>query len=449
MNRSLQRQKLLNVDVETLVDSLIELTKYSDEADDLVERLISTKKENLISFKKKLYDLKNSLHFVGWRESASFSRELSRLLDRLKSDVCDPMIGIENIVAFFEADILIFERCDDSSGHIGDVFRYDAKELFVEFASKCAHKKKIAELLLEILERDGYGVRDSLLDSAVEYLPESTIRFMITILQKRSCDANDEYRKRYHLRLVESLARQIKDAKLFEETRIASWEKLSSTAILDIATVYFESEDIVAAQEWIKQIPDNEVHNAHDRDELLLEIYKKQGDSESLKKLLFQKFKEHPSSHTLEPFLDEIGHEQRESVIDAEVKVILKNKLFSYSNADFLIHVGKVDQAEAYLLNKIDQIDGEFYNFLLPLAKSMEEDNRYFMASLIYRSLLMSILGRAYTKSYTHGVSYLKKLDKFEGLVLDWRNFPSHENFKNVVLQTHGRKKSFWAKNEK
>jgi hypothetical protein len=35
----------------------------------------------------------------------------------------------------------------------------------------------------------------------------------------------DEYGKRHHLMLIESLARQIKDAKLFEKTRIASWEK--------------------------------------------------------------------------------------------------------------------------------------------------------------------------------------------------------------------------------
>ena len=187
---------------------------------------------------------------------------------------------------------------------------------------------------------------------------------MITTLQKRSCDANDEYEKRHHLRLVESLARQIKDAKLFEETRKASWEQLSSTAILDIAKVYFESDDIDTAQEWINKIPKKYTYKAYERDELLLEILKKQGDFMGLKELLFQKFKDHPSRHTLNRLLDEVGHEQRETVIDEEVFSILNDKSFKYSNAGFLIHVEKFDQAETYLLNNIDQIDAVSYTHL-------------------------------------------------------------------------------------
>jgi hypothetical protein len=35
-------------------------------------------------------------------------------------------------------------------GQVGDVFRFDAKELFVEYASHCNDKEKIADIILKL-----------------------------------------------------------------------------------------------------------------------------------------------------------------------------------------------------------------------------------------------------------------------------------------------------------
>jgi thioredoxin-like negative regulator of GroEL len=117
---------------------------------------------------------------------------------------------------------------------------------------------------------------------------------MIATLQKWADKEKDEYGKRHHLMLIESLARQIKDAKLFEKTRIASWGKLSTAALIDIARVYLESGEVETAHSWLKKIPEGETYQAYDRDKLLEEIYQKQGDSEKLTELLYQKFRSYP-----------------------------------------------------------------------------------------------------------------------------------------------------------
>ncbi len=67
--------------------------------------------------------------------------------------------------------------------------------------------------------KDKYGIRDTLVDCAGECLPEPVVRTMIDTLQKRADKEKDEYKKRHNLMLIESLARQIKDAELFERTR--------------------------------------------------------------------------------------------------------------------------------------------------------------------------------------------------------------------------------------
>ncbi len=443
-----RKQRLIDLGVEALAAALLDLAAHSDETDDLIEQLIATPKQNVQRFKKKLSGLKRRKRFIGWRESASFSRELQMLLQDLKSGVDDPLTGVELVAAFYEADSTIFEMCDDSSGNIGDVFRYDAKQLFVEYASRCADKEKIADIILKLNQKDDYGIRDTLIDCAGECLPEKVIRIMLATLQKRADQENDEYEKRHHLMLIESLARQIRDAALFEKTRIASWGELSTAALLDIARVYLESGDVETAHSWLKKIPENETYQEYERDKLLMEIYQKQGNAEKLTELLYQKFRAHHSTDTLQTLLDVIGNDKRNEVIADEVAQILESSALLESDAEFLIAIGKIDEAEAYLLGRADQLDGNHYGSLLSVAEAMDAENRHLVTSLIYRSLLVSILERGYTKAYPHGIRYLKKLDKLAGSVFAWKEFSPHEAFKEQIIQTHGRKRSFWAKYE-
>ena len=441
-----RKHKLIDLGPETLADALLDLAVHSDEADNLIEQLIATPKENIQRFKKKLSGLKRRKRFVDWRGASSFARELEMLLQDLKSGVDEPLSGVELVAAFYEADNTIFEECDDSSGNIGDVFRYDARELFVDYAARCSDKDKVAEIILKVNQKDSYGIRDTLIDCAGECLPEEVIRIMIDTLQKWADKEKDEHVKRHHLMLIESLARQIKDAELFEKTRIASWGKLSTAALIDIAQVYLESGDVETAHSWLKKIPEGETYQEYERDKLLLEIYQKQGDSEKLTELLYQKFRSYHSTETLQALLDVIGHDKRDEVVADEVGQILKTGRLRESDAEFLIAVGKMDEAEEYLLKRADQLDGNHYGSLLSLAEAMEAENRHLVTSLMYRSLLISILERGYTKAYPHGIRYLKKLDKLAASIDDWKEFNHHEVFKAQIKEAHGRKRSFWSK---
>ncbi len=443
-----RKQKLIDLGADALADALLNIAVHSDEADDLIEQLIATPKENVQRFKQKLSGLKRRKRFISWRESANFARELEMLLQDLKSGVSDPLTGVELVAAFYEADNTIFEMCDDSSGNIGDVFRYDAKELFVDYASRCTDKEKIADIVLKVNQKDNYGIRDTLIDCAGECLSEEVIRTMIITLQKWADKEKDEYGKRHHLMLIESLARQIKDAKLFEKIRIASWGKLSTAALIDIARVYLESGDVETAHSWLKKIPEDETYQAYERDKLLEETYQKQGNSEKLTELLYQKFRSYHSTDTLQALLDVIGHDKRDEIVADEVEQILKTERLREHDAEFLIAIEKIDEAEGYLLGRADQLDGNHYGSLLSLAEAMESGNRHLVTSLMYRSLLSSILERGYTKAYPHGVRHLKKLDKLATSVADWNEFNNHEAFKEQIMEAHGRKRSFWSKYE-
>jgi len=440
-----RKQKLMDLDAESLADALLALAAQSDAADELVERLIATPTENIQRCKVKLAGLKRSRRFIDWRESPGFARKLEMLLQDLRAGVTDPLAGAELVAAFYETDSGALGHCDDSDGCVGDVFRHDAKELFVEFASRCTDKAKIAAILLKLNRRDDYGVRDSLVHCAGEFLPEALIRSMISKLQERADDEKDAYRKRHHLMLIESLARQVKDAELFEQTRIASWGKLSTGACIDIARVYLESGNVQTAYSWLTKIPENDTFMSYERDQLLEEIYRRQGDKEKLTGLLYRKFRSHRANETLEGLLAVIGSDNRDEIISKEVVLILANPVLRHSDAEFLISAGKTEEAERLILERAEQLDGDHYGNLVSLANAMESENLNLAASLIYRSLLISILERGYTKAYRHGVGYLKKLDKLATSIMQWKKFDNHETFKEQIYQSHRRKNSFWS----
>jgi len=441
-----RKAKLVNLGPEVLADALLELEQQSKLAVDMTDRLLATPKENLQRFRAKMAGIKRMKRFVTYRETAVFAQRLEMLLGDLRAAVTDPLKGLELLISFYEADGDILGNCDDSSGNIGDVFRYDAAELFIELASQCEDKNRVADLVLNACLVDDYGVRDCLIDNAGKCLPESAMRRMVDELQKLV--TGNDHRLSHFLILIESLARQLKDPKLFEKTRMARWNEITPAMVNDIAKVYLEAQDIDSAWEWLQKYPEGATFQSYERDQLLQQIYRLRGETEKLAALLLFKLQEARSVSALNELLDVVGHDKYSSVVDKEARAIVSNADFCETSAEFLVDVGKIEEAEAYVLARVDKIKGDYYGSLLSLAEKLEPHNCNLAVSIVYRSLLMSILKRSYAKAYHHAVKYLKKLDDLSDKISDWRNLTDHAEFKANLFSNHSRKWKFWSEYE-
>ena len=441
-----RKKQLFDLGAEALADALLELAVIDEIVDDTIDRLIGSPIENLQHYKAKLAGLKNDDRFVSWQASAAFARELEMLLKDLESGVEDPRIGVELIADFYRADSDVFERCDDSDGNVGDVYLYDAKRLFVAYASKCPDKQWLSELVVSLCREDNYSVRDVLMDCAAEYLPETVIRDLIERCQTAAGEKKGHWGERTWLARVESLARQINDADLFEKTRIAGRDHLTARDNLDIARVYLESGDVQTALAWTDRVSPDDVLCNHERDRLLFEIHGTSGNREKHIEIACQLFRQHRSVESISQLLTVIGEDQRGAVIESEVSAILEAKRLSHSDARFLVEMEQIDAAESYLMDRADQFDGDYYTGLLPLAEAMETNDRLLCASLLYRALIDSILQRAQSKAYPHGVRYLEEIDSLAASISDWQSFDSHADYIEQLRQKHGRKYSFWRR---
>ena len=371
-----------------------------------------------------------------WRsQGPELALMITDALEKFKKAVQDPQVGVSAMVDFYKRDAEIYERCDDSYGNVGDVFRFAAAQMFAGFASQCTYKDAIADEVLALQEDDDYGVRDVLIDKLSCFLDKAGIKRIIAILEKKASSGQDIVSQRPWLSMIESLACQIKDGALFERARERNWQGLNGWAYIEIAKVYFSSGDALTAYDRLQKAAECGAKDDCRYTELFREVCRALGKTEEVNRVSWDIFRQHRCRESLNELIAQIGEENRAETIYKEVDLIMAAKEFSVTDAQFLIEVGEIVCALGYILECRDQLDGDQYYHLPPLAENMEAKGLYLAAVVIYRVLLEANLARALSKYYSHGVRYLRKLDELANQVNDWRGIEPHADYAQKIKQ--------------
>jgi hypothetical protein len=438
-DRDHRLRKLAAHGPERLARALLDLAGHDARAHDVVQRLVTTPAESSARVQRRLDALRDDQRFFDWRSTSAFAEELRSILADIAAATADPREGVELVAAFYRSDRQAFEMADDSGGDIGDVFRGDARELWTGFAKACDDEAWLISMVLELLDDDGYGVRDSILKSASEYLSEEGIRALIAKLRTRTDPSG-----RATPYAAAALAKQILDPKLFERiTRGGHRGELHPAAYAELAHIHLDLDDPTSALDWAAKMPD-EGFRAHDKRKLLLEIHERLGNVQQAEAVAWATLRDHRSTQALEDLLQVIGDDQRTHAIDQCLGIIERQAAWSPADACFLVEVARLDDAETYILRNAARLDGDAYGRLVDLAEAMEDDGRWRCASLLYRALLDSILRRAKPRSYRHAAKYLRKLATLAKRVSDWGDLDDHLTYRTRLEAQHARKYAFW-----
>ncbi|MEL6820923.1 MAG: DUF6880 family protein [Calditrichota bacterium] len=440
------RKKLIELGAENLADHFLRLAKHSPEVAEAIERTITPPSKSLLDFKKKLRSMTKGKRFFSARESRYVAGDLTNLLEEVKRGATSAEVGVDCLIEFYKSDNLIFERCDDSNGWIGDVYRFIAVDIFVEFAQKYSNKDALVDMLADLFAEDDYGIRIHLIKNAKIFLPKPEMRTLANRFWDRALlEVNDSFEKRHWLYGVCSLAEQLQDAGLYEKACRQMRPELSSSTHKDIAQVYLACDDPETALVWMNRIDSTEQFQIDEREKLLLDIYRKLGKLDEEERLLWSLFCRNRSLSSLNALLEFIGKEQREQVLREEYEYII-NAPFSTAEAQFLLDTQQIEAADTYILTNYEQLDGRFYTYLLPLTEGMEKHKKYLSASMIYRALIESILQRVQSKYYHHAVRYLRKLEVLAPKIQDWAQAQPHGEYFEEIKENHRLKKSLWRK---
>jgi hypothetical protein len=435
--------RLLKLPPEVLVDALLQLARQNKSGKDLVAQLVATPEEILRRFRSKVQGMRKSKKFLWGRECRAYAKELLALLQTLSNPGITPKAGLEAMVKFFESDTSVFGRCDDSSGHVIKVFRCDATEVFVRFASAYDDKPRLSKVLLKLILDNPYGARDQIFRRATEFLPPALIRDLITLLRILSKDAAESSSL---TGVASTLAVTLLDPELYLEINTQEGALPGQHVLLELARICLRKGNPEAALQWIKKTSEDGVFLSFEKGALLAEIHKALGNRGELERLAHAALLKEPSTKNLATLVALCGPERQPALIEEVHHAFLQQPGFSARAALFFAEAGSAPLASEYILNRRDAISGSDYSLLLPLIARME--GMHLCVTALYRALLAAILEPPIPTAYGHAARYLHALNALAQKIEHWFPLEPHTDYFAAIQKRHLRKTAFWSRYE-
>lgn len=313
-----RKQLLMDLGLETLADTLLELAGHNEQVNDKITSLTSAEKVNIKRYRQKLAGLRNTSRYISLEMSFYFADQLKRMLTDMETWVTDPCTGLDLVAEFIETDNVVFEMCDDSDGTVGQVYLSTARNLFFHYVSLCQDKEKVATLFIRLATKDDYGARSSLMKDLPETLGEPVLSLVLKKIQALEATEKEAENKKSYTWMLESITSQQREAQLFAAALQGRQVELPKPKMLAVARAFLEKQDAESALAWIQRIPENHVSYGYEIEEILKEIYTMQGDRESLVALQYKRFRSYRTLERFEELMLATGQEKRDEILANE-----------------------------------------------------------------------------------------------------------------------------------
>jgi len=460
MNADDIKQKLQCLDVELVNDFVLDLYLQYPELKAQIETLVLFNDPAALAkaILKRIQSISRGRKFIDYRLSASFARDLDAIVTDIERGLLEHSAkhAFDLMTKFLVTSNKVFERVDDSSGSIGDVYR-DAVLLWLttakayKDATPAGAKVNWLERVNQLYRENDYGVYDGLLPNSAILLSHDELsqlawRYESELRQamKTTTDNN-----RVNMAALDSsiamgsIAVALKNPTLYERATLIDSPEPNDLQKKSIVQMYLKFNEVDAALRWLNT-PWLARFEA-DRLKLLEDAFVQNADEDALKQTrydVYQRDKSH-SSYTryLECLTDT---EQQTARIEAITLAEQGDDLLL--NIDMLLQLNEAETAQSLVLTHANEMENGFYGSLLELAKQFEKQACWLAATACYRSLLCDILKQARSKAYTHAARYYKKLANISEHIHDYSPLIEQVAFIAQLKQAHGRKNSFWRR---
>lgn len=402
-----------------------------------------------------LQQLKLEQGYISYRDSFAFSCRLESILldiDTLlrEQDVEQAIQVTEEFIALGEA---IIERCDDSDGYIGGVFR-NASELWLDIAAELRGIKPDArDWLTQVrhyFDNNDYGLLDDMITFSSNLLTQQELEKLAWQFEKEARQAlkkpkkNGHNREAFHACIgIKSVAEALGSVKLYEKAILLTSPKPNTLQLADLIRFAISLETFEHAERWLENAQWQE--DPRLRKQIQNELLEAKGDITALKEVLSQEFTLHPTEYNLREYWALADSDEQKEVINylnsAEKSLVQKDP---ENHISMSLFVGNVKNAENVLTQSISQLSKTNYRTLTDWLEYWPE-NKYLMANVVcYRLLLTDLLERGYSKAYHHGARYFNKLLDLDKAIDQYQGLETSTDFITQLQVKHWRKRSFW-----
>jgi hypothetical protein len=402
---------------------------------------------------KRITSLSRADRFVDWREVPALVAELDALRDGIVTQLGakDPRAASEQMWRFLTLAEPTFARVDDSSGRIGDVFHFAAADIGSLLARvPDLDRVALAQRLHESLSKDDYGFAAQIITSGSEALGvegraklRELLKAEISRLPPRQENENwivvGWPRSRLSAHLAD-LADAERDVNAYIEAIELGNREHSDAA--DVAQRLIAAGRPTEALEWIDK--DRRARGPLDLTiaDLRIAAFEVLGKKSEAQALRWQAFKATLSgSHLREhlkrlPDFEDFAIEQKALVHAATFRSALTALVF-------FVAWPALEAADRLVRQRISELDGRNYQWLGQAAEQLAE-KWPISATLLYRTLVLSVLERGFSKAYPYAARDLASASILASRLSPDSGIPDHAAFHAELKAKHGRKHAFW-----
>ncbi len=420
--------------------------------------------------RKRLGQIARARSFVDWRKVRDLAAELEAqrraILDQAAK--IDPVEALELMWRFMGLAESVQERCDDSNGVIGDVFRGACRDLgpLTELAKP--DPVALADRVFEALNENDYGQYDHLIetlapalgDKGLDHLKARFVALSKTPVQTPPQDERkvigwgtggpmyeDEIAARSRESIIHLALQEIADAQGDVDAFIAQYDgktRRVARIAVEIARRLLAAgrpeealETIEAAERRRGSWPDFDWEDAR------IETLDALGRSDEAQAARWSCFRRALSAEHLRAYLKRLPDfedvEAEERALDhAERYESLLHALA------FLVSWPALDRAARLVTRRAGELDGDHYDILSPAADALAGKHPL-AATLVLRSMIDFTLTKARSSRYRHAARHFLGCASLASSIPDFGAFETHEAYAARLKAEHSRKSGFWS----
>ncbi|WP_171177839.1 DUF6880 family protein [Ruegeria sp. HKCCD8929] len=412
---------------------------------------------------RRLSGLERAKSFVDWDKARAFRDDLRNLIDTITAELGPgaPALAIDRLLRFIATHERVFERVDDSSGSIQDVY-YLAIAATGDLSKKLTGPEAdlLPEKVMAMLGESSHGYLLDITEAIAPHLPKDTlIRWdadLAEAIEERHAKETDQASDRWFYSMIsqwaemrQTIASARGDVDLLIEFEAKKRPHMQDT--LGIAERLLDAGRVAEALDWVRK-PGQRTIDGYDNEitptrvSLEAKILEALDDKPAAAALQWRCFEATLSVDILREYLKGLPDFEDLEAEDRAHKLALKHGN-PETALQFFIDWPRQDLAAELIVIHRHRWDGRDWHILPKVARLLEHEYPS-AATIIYRALLDDILDRALSKAYSHGAKYLKQLDL---LARDAdKSLPSrmadHATYLAGLKKAHPRKTGFWGR---
>ena len=399
--------------------------------------------------RKRLREIARSGSYVDSVRRKALLTDLDNQLQAIVDNIANgsPADALELMWQFLGLAGSVYERCDDSSGVLGNLFA-SAREQIGNIAEAAAPDPcSLADRVFLALQDNGYGEYDGLIGELAPAMGTVGLEHLKSLFLDLSFEQPTTRSGGSWRELTVRIALQdIADAQGDVDGFIAQQSERGVTIPGVAAEIAMRllaagrAEESLVALDAAKLDGPRSISTPWESARVL--VLEELGQSEEAQLMRWSAFERSLNAEFLRDYLKQLPDFDDVEAEDRALDYVFEHDDV-HSALHFLVSWLALDRAAKLVVARFEAIDGNFYELLSPAADMLEMKHPL-AATLLYRAQVNFTLNKARATRYRHAARHLAQCEYLASSLSDFDRFPTHAMYLANLRSAHARKSSFW-----